>query len=519
MIAYTWKKLVGKVLPVICGLLLSVSYGNAAESDRRLQTLLLLGLSENLGLQAVKMDTLQAEQEVVAQDARFDPELFAEAGHDSGRTPTADVSLGTSLDSDVSRAEVGIRKSFTTGMETSLSLASERVEDDFGDLDPRYSSYLLLNLNQPLLRDFGTDINTTDLQISRKQELQSKYVYFKQAQDLALVIELVYYDLIRARQTELLREESRQLVVDLLAGNRSRLEAGVVPVTEVQEAETALADRDLQLALARQEREQIAHRLNGLLNNRISDPLERSARLDDVPLQRPAAAPLFQEIYSTALTKRPDLQAVILEQQSRGLRSDYFDNQTKPNLDMVVSLGLSGLSGDERDSSVPVYHSGSYFNSYDSMADGDGYQWAAGFVFSYPLGNREAQARAGQAHLAERQAGYRKQELELAIETELKQRLTELKRTGERFGIAERFEALANTTLKQENRRLGEGLSDSFRILTFQGVLIDAKIDRLTALIEYNKSLARYYLALGNNLERHGIVARTEEKEIRFENM
>ena len=92
-------------------------------------------------------------------------------------------------------------------------------------------------------------------------------------------------------------------------------------------------------------------------------------------------------------------------------------------------------------------------------------------------------------------------------------------RNGERFAIAERLQALADITLQQENRRLAEGLSDTFRVLTFQGNLIDARIERLSALIEYNKSLARYHQSVGTNLVRHGIVARIEQKEIRFETM
>lgn len=481
-----------------------------------LQALLTLGLAENLGLRAVLVDTLQAGEEVIARDALFDPEFFAEAFRAQSRAPLSDPLFGALLRIRQSRAETGVRKSFTSGLRSSLALASERIAGDDELLAPRYSSSLLLELRQPLLRGFGTAVNSTDLEIARYRQQQSRYLYLQQAQDLALRIEIVYYDLIGARQTELLRQEARELVVDLLAGNRAKLAAGVIPVSEVQEAETALAARDLQLALARQTREQLAHQLNELLNNRLDEPLELAAQLNPGALETPAAVPDLSGAYATALEQRFDLKSRSLDLKGSELRSAFLENRTRPELDMVVSAGLNGFSGSERAGSE-IAAGGSYFDSYRGLADRDGYQWSAGFTFSYPLGNREAEARARQARLDERQVGYRKQELELAIETELRQRLTELGRTAEQFAIAERLQALAAVTLDQENRRLAEGLSDTFRVLSFQGTVIDAGIDRLAALVAYNKSLARFHQAQGTNLDRHGITARIEHKELRFE--
>jgi len=498
--------------------LLITQGANATDNNSELQRLLAIGLAENLGLQSVKIDSLKAGEGTIIQVGRFDPELFANVSHNESKSPSGLLGADDIL-TEQNSAEVGVRKIFPSGLTTSLSLVTERAEGDYEYLDPRYSSYLLLDLRQPLLRGGGSDINTTDLQISRNQQLQSQYSYLKKSQNLALQIEVAYYDLSKAKQTELLREESRQLVVDLLEANRARLDAGVIAISEVQEAETALADRDLQLALARQVREQIALQLDSLINSSLAAPNDFSTEFSVSALVTPTVVPEFSSVYTTALENRSDLKSLTLELNNSRLRSSFLANQTKANLDLILSAGLNGLSGDERDGNAPVRNIGSYFNSYGSLADSDGYHWSAGLAFSYPLGNRAAKARSGQAHLEERRSGYRKQELELAIETELRQRLTEMKRGGEQFSIAERLQLLADFSLKQEEQRLTEGLSDTFRILAFQGNMIDARISRLSALVEYNKSLARFHQTMGTNLERHGIIARIEQKEIRFENM
>ncbi|MDT8420799.1 MAG: TolC family protein [Desulfuromonadales bacterium] len=484
-----------------------------------LARLLLLGLTQNPGLKAYRIDQLRASEEVTVQDARFDLELYAAGTQAGSRSQVVEQGYAGLVDSRLSRAEVGLRKSFASGLSSNLALSSERGETDNSPLDPYYASSLQLDLRQPLLRNFGQAINLTDVQISQFQLQQSQSLFLDQARQLSLQIELAFYELVRARQTELLREQSRQLVLELLEANRIRLEAGVIPVTEVQEAETALAGRDLQLALAQKSRDLVVHQLDGLLNDRIAADLAWDEPEVKRLLTRPEPGAEFPALYQQALETRADLRQLTDQQQSLALRSRYLSNQARPNLDLVASLALSGLTGKDQSGSLPQLFDRRFLESYQGLAAGDGYQWTAGFSFSVPLGNRAAEARAEQARLAERQVDYRRRELERAIETELRQRLVELKRTAEQFAIAERFQALAEKSLEQEQRRLGEGLSDTFRVLDFQGDMIDARIERLSALIEYHKSRARLYQVLGANLERHGIHTRFENKEIRFEYM
>ena len=506
------------VLLLFVGIVQVSAAGIAQSSGPDLPTLLLQGLTQNPGLKAYRIDQLQASEEVTVQAARFDLELFATGTQSGSRSLVAEQSYAGSIDSELSRAEVGLRKSFTSGLSSTLTLASERGETDTTTLDPYYASSVQLDLQQPLLRNFGHSINLTDVQISQIQLQQSQALFLEQARNLSLQIELALYELLRARQTELLREQSRELVLELLDANRARLAAGVIPVTEVQEAETALAGRDLQLALARKNSDLVVHQLDGLLNDRVAASFSWNETQVNNLLTRPAAVAEFNTLYQQALEERADLRQLIDQQQALALRSRYLINQVRPNLDLVASVAVNGLTGKEQSDNLPQFDS-RYLDSYQGLANGDGYQWSAGLSFSFPLGNRAAEARAEQARLAERQVDYRKRELERAIETELRQRLAELMRTGEQFAIAERFQTLAERSFEQEQRRLEEGLSDTFRVLNFQGDMIDARIERLSALIEYHKSQARLHQVLGTNLERHGIHTRFENKEIRFENM
>ena len=111
------------------------------------------------------------------------------------------------------------------------------------------------------------------------------------------------------------------------------------------------------------------------------------------------------------------------------------------------------------------------------------------------------------AEAEQSQALYNFRRLEVSAETEIKNALVVLGRGKERLVVSDRFVSLAETTLEQEDRRMQEGLSDSFRLLSFQDALIEARIRRATAMTDYRKGLAILYTAMGQNLEHYDITA------------
>jgi outer membrane protein TolC len=103
--------------------------------------------------------------------------------------------------------------------------------------------------------------------------------------------------------------------------------------------------------------------------------------------------------------------------------------------------------------------------------------------------------------------------LENTVETEVRNALTTVERGFERVQVAERFQQLADITLGQEMERLQEGLTDTFRILDFQAAVIEARVRKANALVDFNQGLTSLFRAMGANLDRRGIVPTLEDKE------
>ncbi|MDO9079486.1 MAG: TolC family protein [Desulfuromonadales bacterium] len=493
---------------------------NLAESGQilPLQEVLFRGLERNFDLQAQRLNLPIGREEITAESARFDLTADAAVSTSGERT----LSAATSFTDPYGRRRqsggtLGLGKEFESGLDARLALESSRLSSNAvtPGLDPEYRTYLILDFTQPLLRDFGRAVNTTDLRLADQRLEQARYGYLDQAQRLAEELELAYFELARSHEILRLRIESRELARELLAGNRDKFEAGIVPITEVQEAETAGAARDEQVVFARQQMEIAANRLKNLLEISHDDPLA-------VVLLRTEPLPGIDQVWppletalSTALVARPDLERQRLEIASREIRLAYFQNQKLPRLDLDASLGVNGLSGDAEAPATPgaLANRGDYWHSLDQAASGDGYAWFAGLRFDYPLGNRAAVARYRQAGHEKRQALYRLKGLESTVETEVRNALTAVERGFERVQVAERFQQLADITLIQEMERLQEGLTDTFRILDFQSMVIEARVRKANALVDFNAGLSSLYRAMGANLERRNIVHPLEDKE------
>ncbi len=493
------------------------------EPTVRLQSLLLLGLTDNLGLRAARLSVPSSRDLIAVEEAGFDVELFASTDYLRSRAAYAsNLSPETSIDLAQAAGSVGLRKHFASGLDASLSLTSTRSDDDLPSeaLNPRNQTGLSLALTQPLLRNGGRASNLLSLNLAKGESRQAEYFFLQQAQNLVLGIEIGYYDLLLARNTEVLRQDSWQLAKELREGNQRKLDAGVIPISELHESETAVAGRQLEYVVAQQQREVQAHRLSALLQSSLpqalTDPPADSIVSAELVLPQNAYALNVDDALQSAEQSRPDLLIAAIDIENSELRVAVAQSRIKPQLDLDLQLSANGLSGSERSASTSPYR-GDWSDSLSSMTAADGYQWGAGLRFSYPLGNRGLKAGARLADSQRQQAQLSLRDLLIRVDAELRERLTQVERLGQLVEIATRFQDLASLSYTQETRRLDEGLSDSFRVLSFQAKMIAARISRITALVEFNKSLASLSYAMGTNLLRHGIVANLSAKEIRFE--
>ena len=367
-----------KIVAAFCLLLLAGGLTNLNAAEYSFKDLVIIGLQQNLGLQIGKISRLQAEQGSIIESSAFDSELFTSMGFAESVTPYEPVNAAPlEYESSTQQFQGGLKKRFSSGLTAVATLTSQRTEDDdlSNDLDPRYQTFLQLDLTQPLLRNYGRAANRNGVNVARKELEQAQFSYLLQAQHLIVQLETLLLDLNSSAEIVRLRQSALDLANKLYDSNEKRFRAGIIPITEIQEAETARADRELQLSIARQQRQQLQLSLDRLLDYALPgdfDPLQLV--LDELPA---TCVPLVDSntLLAQALEKRLDVKLDRLGVDIGRINADYQKNQLKPQLDLTLSLGLNGLSGSDRGVLPGSIYAGDWSDSFSSAAEADGYQW------------------------------------------------------------------------------------------------------------------------------------------------
>ncbi|MEW5734015.1 MAG: TolC family protein, partial [Thermodesulfobacteriota bacterium] len=236
--------------------------------DLSLTEALTVGITRNLDLKAARMSVPVRNEDVAVGLSAFDPLFFAQVYSGETKNLTGGILTGMEYERNGSLgAQAGVSKRFDFGMESSLSLETGRTTDNslVNALDPNYRNRVLLNITQPLLRDFGKDVNTANVRLSENMVREASYNVLDAAERLGLAIENAYWSLSAAQAVVGLRAESRDLARDLVSFNEKRLSKGLVTVTEKAEAQAAAAAREEQVIAALQQAETLENRLKDLL--------------------------------------------------------------------------------------------------------------------------------------------------------------------------------------------------------------------------------------------------------------
>lgn len=457
-----------------------------------LQECVQLAIMHNLDLRVESHNPKIAEQEIIVSRSRFDTVFFA------GVTARESIrETGSVLEGSISHTidyEVGLRKDMLTGGNVELSFNTGRrsTNNSFASLDPSWSSSLTLSLTQPLLKGLGWDLNQITIR-TNENRLELAYLTFE-----ARVIQIVqqvtksYWDLVFSIADLKVKQLSLELAKRLVEINNAKFEAGVIAKIEIIQAETDVAVRKEAVLFAQSAIEDNEEVLKKLINPSEDNFLYKTTlRPTEIPRFQKKAVDI-QDATKKALAHRPELKQLDIELNNLRLSEQQAQNNLLPSLNFVGSIGLSGLQ--------PILA-----NSVDSTFSGDQYEWATGFVFEVPLGNREARARYRQVLLQKKQT----QDQYLAQVATIKFEISRLLRAINTFEASiyasRESTRLAKEQLLAEEQRFNVGLSTNFRVSEVQEDYVQALSRELKAIIDYEKSLIDLDTAQTSILESVGV--------------
>lgn len=519
-----------------------------------LQQCIALALQNNTGLSISRLNPVVATNEVRRARSVFDPVIFADVGKSRSKTPLSSSSAFTAAGDDTFQQNVnwdlGVRKALLSGGTLSLDWTNDRFSrppNIFTLLVPEYTSQLNLSLNQPLLRNFGWKYALLNVEVAQTVEEAAYFEYRGQVADLISRVEARYWTLVLAAENVKVEEQGLELARELLRQNQGRFDVGALPRTAVLESEAEVARREANLVRARN-LERIAR---DVLSNLVNT---RDASEEQVMLLTPIDQPVMTEYeidarrsLERAIVSRPELIAARLDVDSKALLERAAQNQLLPRLDLVASIGLNGLGGDDAGPFVtseplndtecgilqglglnelamrncgepdvivadPRVDNG-YSDALKLLTDGRYYQYNVGVQLEIPLGNAAAKAEYTQSKIDTERARLNLRQLEETVTVEIKNAIDNVKSRLKSIEATRVARSLAEENVRNQKARYDVGLATTRDLIDYEERLTRAHQEEIAALTGYNTDLAELRRVDGTLLDYRNVQVRRAEPE------
>ena len=192
------------------------------------------------------------------------------------------------------------------------------------------------------------------------------------------------------------------------------------------------------------------------------------------------------------MERRPEILQAGKNVETSDLNTKFAKNQILPTLSFQGTMGLSGLGADYNDATKRNF-------------GGDFYNYGAGLVLSYPLGNRSAYSTYNKRQLEARNAQASLQSVRQQVIVGVREAVRRVHTDFKRIETTRSARIMAEKQLQAEQERLKVGLSTTRFVLDFQRDLATAQGNELRAILDYNKSLSNLARNKATTLERYSL--------------
>ncbi len=507
------QKLLSTILVAATGLSLTVKGQESTRTGERAMSLndcIQEALAHNLSLKVERINPDIARADLTIAYAGWDPNFTTSYTRNHRQQPgnidefNRDIP-GTVSDSDTISS--GINGRLPTGLNYNISGNVTSTTGEFTRIDPvtglpigipfeNTNGSILINMNQPLLRNFWIDNTRLNVRLTKQALERSELGLIWQIMNTVSQVEQAYFDLIAAEESVKVQEKAVQLAERLLTENRKRVEVGALAPLDEKQAEAQFASARADLLSAQRS---LALRQNAL-KSLLSDEYLQWQDTQIVATEELRALPIAfsrQDSWHKAMTLRPDLAQQRIELQRQGLIVKFNKNQVLPQLDVTGTFGYSAAGAGYSD----------VFSDFERQQNPF---YSVGGRFSIPIGNRVARNNLKIARAQKEQATIRLKQYEQDIMVNVENAVTLAQINLQRVDATKQNREFAEAALDAEEKKLENGKSTSFIVLQLQRDLTQARSGEIQALTEYNRAVSQLSLAEGATLQTREISLEVE---------
>ena len=476
-------------------------------------------LASNVSIAVEEFNSKVKTEKIAEGESEFDPTFEINLSTEEGTQQQASAfSSPDKSRNKNSNWDFSLTQKFVTGTDYELSFTNDRNKTNSATagLNPSYSSELDLSITQPLLKNFGIDLNKRNIYIAKNEVNISDYEFEGKVIDIISNVENVYWDLVfRIKDLEV-KKKSLERAKDLERRVKAQVSVGMMAEIETLQAQSEVASRNESLLVAQNLIQDTEDILKNILNiDYGSDEGLKAIHPSDRPEMVIEEINLNNAIKETLLN-RPDYRGKQKELENKNILVKYRENQLYPTVDLVGSLGLNGLSGNAVNVTSGTFtgrskYGGDYGQALSDTLSTEYFNWGIGVNFSYPLGNRSAKSQLSASRIEKAQLILSIRDIEKGIIVEVREAVRQLKTDIKRIHASKVARKLAEEKLKAEEKKFEVGLSTSFNVLKFQEDLAEEQGNEIKALIDYNKSKIRLRQVMATTLKAKNIKLQPKE--------
>jgi outer membrane protein len=488
--------------------------GPALESDivirMPLQEVMQRAVGNNLDVKVAGYQPAIDETRVTEAEARFDPSFFQNLNYQRvDQTNGFNFATGNGR---VLNSQTGIRQNLQSG-------GTAELRYDVGWTEPKGTSQitgqkipqfwtndLVLEVTQPLLQNFGNEINRARITINRNNQRISLLDFRKQLEETCVNIEKTYWQLVQAEREVKIDEKLLDETIktaDVLFKRKGQ------DVTRVQlsQANASIESRRAVLIRAKARVHDLSDQIKRLMND-PEIPVSSGATIlpANAPMEEPIRFDLKDQI-DTALENRFELGQQQLRVDSASVAALVGKNNLLPRLDAVGSISFGGVRDDFGDTT-------------SDQVSSENLNYSFGFQFEIPIGNRAARAIYQRALLQRQQAVDNYRNLIEQVSLEVKTALREVDTTWEEMAATRqaRFAAADSLLAIQQREEGGEALTPTFVQLKLdtQERLAQAATAEVQSVSNYNIAIGSLEQAKGTLLRYNNILMEEESLPIGY---
>lgn len=479
-----------------------------------LQEVIQRAVINNRDVRVAGFDPAIEQTRIIEAEARFDPTLFAAFQHAQADNETAGITVPNPrnpLQNLVARTDElrqtqyqgGVRQNLGSGGQIELRQQFTYTYQDPARTvtNPYYESQLVLEVTQPLLRDFGNDVNQARINIARNTTRVSVLEFRRQLEETLFTLERTYWQQAQAaREVEVLERllQRTENTADILIkryGERVSRE-------QTSDAAASVEARRATLVRARARVLELSYQLKRLMN----DPeLPVTSPTVLLPASAPITDPLrftLAEQVDAAMEHRFDLAQQLLRIEAAGIVARVARNNLLPSLNLTGALGSQGIDAQGQEA------------WYDQNS-GDNLNYRVGFQFEVPIGNRAAKAIMRRSQLQRQQAIEAYEGLVTQASQEVSQAYLDVQTSWDlmraarqsRFAADDALGAIQDRELADPNAYTAEFVN---RKLQAQADLATQELAEIEATANYQTAIAQLERAKGTLLKYNNVLMKEE---------